>query len=192
MPIRGPHKLLTTGQVAKALGVAPATVARWYDLGKLAGHTLPAGTTKKPRGERRFRRSDVIAFARQHGLPLALDGYDSPDPGGVLVACSQDAGVLGALARFGELIVHPATCAADVGFQAARLLPEMVLLDLVVLSRWEALEAAACLLRRIPTLRVVLVVNEDDPGQGYPAGAAVVGRPLDPAALASALVGRAQ
>lgn len=46
------HELMTTGEVAKALGVSPNTVTRWAKAGKLHAIVLPSGRLK-------FRREDV-------------------------------------------------------------------------------------------------------------------------------------
>ena len=32
------HKIISTGEAAKMLGVGTATVCRWYDIGKLKGY----------------------------------------------------------------------------------------------------------------------------------------------------------
>lgn len=56
--------VLTTGQVAKLLGVAPATVNKWFDSGKLPGFRVPSSN------HRRIVRGDLLRFMRLHGLPI--------------------------------------------------------------------------------------------------------------------------
>jgi excisionase family DNA binding protein len=46
-------RLLTPAHAAAALGVAPRTVARWSDAGRL-------GAVRTPGGHRRYRAEDVI------------------------------------------------------------------------------------------------------------------------------------
>lgn len=64
--------VLTTGDVARVCRCAPRTVAKWHDRGLLAGYRLP-GTS-----DRRFPREAVIAFLKEHGMPLReLEHSDS-------------------------------------------------------------------------------------------------------------------
>jgi excisionase family DNA binding protein len=53
--------LLTTGQVAKRLGVAPATVSAWVRQGVLTPFF------RSPGGRNRFRWSEVEAQLRNYG-----------------------------------------------------------------------------------------------------------------------------
>jgi excisionase family DNA binding protein len=53
---------MTVGQVARLMGVSPRTVARWCDTGTLPGYRIPGSTA------RRFRRSDVERFDREHRI----------------------------------------------------------------------------------------------------------------------------
>ena len=53
-----PSEYLSTGQVARMLGVDPSTVTRWDESGKLR----PALTL--PSGHRRYRRSDIEALLK--------------------------------------------------------------------------------------------------------------------------------
>lgn len=56
--------VLTTGDVAKICNVAPRTVCKWFDAGQLSGYRVPGSK------DRRVPRVNLIAFMRQHGLPL--------------------------------------------------------------------------------------------------------------------------
>lgn len=61
--------ILTTGEVARICHVAPRTVSKWFDTGKLPGYRIPGSR------DRRIPRPQLEAFMRTHGLPLAgLDG----------------------------------------------------------------------------------------------------------------------
>lgn len=62
--IFGARRKLTTGVIAKALGVAPRTVVKWIDGGRIKGHRL-AGSP-----DRRCLPSDVMEFAATAGMPL--------------------------------------------------------------------------------------------------------------------------
>lgn len=57
-------KVFTTGQVAKICGVAPRTVSKWFDSGRLKGYRIPGGP------DRRIPRENLIRFLKEHGMPL--------------------------------------------------------------------------------------------------------------------------
>ncbi len=56
--------ILTTGEVAKICKVAPRTVSKWFDTGKLRGYRIPGSK------DRRIPVSQLIRFMRAHGMPL--------------------------------------------------------------------------------------------------------------------------
>lgn len=61
-------EVLTTGQVAEICHVAPNTVSKWVDTGRLRGYRIPGSR------ERRIPRDHLVAFMRAHGLPTgAID-----------------------------------------------------------------------------------------------------------------------
>ena len=64
------HKeVLTTGEVARLCHVAPRTVSKWFDTGKLRGYRIPGSR------DRRIPVAQVQAFMRAHGIPMdAFDG----------------------------------------------------------------------------------------------------------------------
>jgi hypothetical protein len=62
-------QVFTTGQVAKICKVAPRTVAKWFDTGRLKGYRIPGHP------DRRILRADLISFLNEHGMPLGeLEG----------------------------------------------------------------------------------------------------------------------
>jgi hypothetical protein len=66
--------LFTTGQIARILGVAPRTVCKWADGGRLPCYRLLT-TVENAHGDRRFLRADLEAFARQNGMQPLLDMF---------------------------------------------------------------------------------------------------------------------
>lgn len=62
-----PEELLTSGEVARLLGVGPSTVKRWTDAGDLR-------CVKTLGKHRRFMRAEVEEFARRTGMPLGAMG----------------------------------------------------------------------------------------------------------------------
>lgn len=57
-------KVFTTGQVAAICKVAPRTVAKWFDSGRLKGYHIPGSR------ERRIPREYLIQFMKAHDIPL--------------------------------------------------------------------------------------------------------------------------
>ena len=57
-------KVFTTGQVAKICKVAPRTVSKWFDSGRLKGYRIPGSQ------DRRIPRENLIRFLREHEMPL--------------------------------------------------------------------------------------------------------------------------
>lgn len=56
--------VLTTGQVAKICQVAPRTVSKWFDNGRLKGHRIPGSQ------DRRIRLRALIDFMVLNHMPL--------------------------------------------------------------------------------------------------------------------------
>ena len=67
-------KVFTTGQVAKICKVAPRTVSKWFDSGRLRGYRIPGSQ------DRRIPRADLISFLNEHGMPLG----ELEDPSGAV------------------------------------------------------------------------------------------------------------
>ena len=57
-------QVFTTGQVAKICQVAPRTVSKWFDSGKLRGYRIPGSQ------DRRIPREQLIRFLKENNMPL--------------------------------------------------------------------------------------------------------------------------
>lgn len=57
-------KVFTTGQVAKICQVAPRTVSKWFDSGRLRGYRIPGSS------DRRIPRENLIRFLKENHMPL--------------------------------------------------------------------------------------------------------------------------
>jgi excisionase family DNA binding protein len=68
MRATGQKEVLTTGEVARICRVAPRTVSKWVDSGKLRGYRIPGSR------DRRIPLPQLIAFMRAHNIPL--EGLD--------------------------------------------------------------------------------------------------------------------
>src|SRR3954469_13746128 len=64
LKLESPMKVFTTGQVAKICKVAPRTVSKWFDSGRLKGYRIPGSQ------DRRIPREQLIRFLKEHGMPL--------------------------------------------------------------------------------------------------------------------------
>lgn len=56
--------MVKTGEVGRAFGVHQRVVAKWIDSGKLAGYRIPLSLVRV------VSISEVLRFARAHGLPM--------------------------------------------------------------------------------------------------------------------------
>ncbi|NOT01018.1 MAG: helix-turn-helix domain-containing protein [Phycisphaerales bacterium] len=56
--------VLTTGEVALICHVAPRTVSKWFDTGRLKGYRVPGSK------DRRIPRSDLVRFMKAHDMPM--------------------------------------------------------------------------------------------------------------------------
>ncbi len=65
-PLKGKNMktIFTVGQVAKICKVAPRTVSKWFDAGRLRGYRIPGSQ------DRRIPREHLICFLKEHGMPL--------------------------------------------------------------------------------------------------------------------------
>jgi len=139
-----PKDVLTTGEVARICNVAPRTVSKWFDSGKLKGYRIPGSK------DRRIPKQQLVRFMQAHGIPL-----NSLETGGtrVLVADGDtDIAELlsNALARDAGYEVSVARSAFEAGVVAERLKPHIMLLDINLpgLSSREAIR----LIRDLPDL----------------------------------------
>jgi two-component system, OmpR family, response regulator RpaA len=58
------NPVFTTGKIARICKVAPRTVSKWIDSGRLAGYRIPGSE------DRRVPRDNLIRFLKEHGMPL--------------------------------------------------------------------------------------------------------------------------
>jgi excisionase family DNA binding protein len=117
-------KVFTTGQVAKLCKVAPRTVSKWFDAGRLKGYRIPGSQ------DRRIPREYLIKFLKEHGMPL--DGIIDETIAKVLIV-AQDQILVDNLKR--ELPeeksfrLSVAASGFDAGIQAESFHPDCVIVD---------------------------------------------------------------
>jgi len=122
MRATGRKEVLTTGEVARICRVAPRTVSKWVDTGKLRGYRIPGSR------DRRIPMPQLIAFMRAHDIPL--DGLDQ----GVcrIILLSTDtpgelAGQVNSAGRYDLRVVHNEF---EAGMMAQQFRPHVVVVDL--------------------------------------------------------------
>ncbi len=116
--------VLTTGEVARICSVAPRTVSKWFDIGKLRGYRIPGSR------DRRIPVGQLVRFLRAHGMPLnGLDGStlrvlvvdDEPE----MLELFKDM-----LGTKDDYETQTAANGFEAGMQAERFNPHVILLDL--------------------------------------------------------------
>lgn len=117
-------KVFTTGQVAKICRVAPRTVSKWFDTGKLKGYNIPGSNDRRIPGE------NLIRFLKEHGMPL---GQLEDDAVAKVLIVAQDQILVESLKRalLPESAFKVAVAASnfEVGIQGESLQPDCVVLD---------------------------------------------------------------
>jgi len=118
---------LSTHEIARMLGIAVASVAKWIDQGK-----LEAGRT--PGGHRRVSVDDLVKFLQTHKLPIPPEL--APGPAKVLIVDDDNAVRSWLVATIKEEHPEYEVFEASDGFSAGELItlrkPDVVLLDLMM------------------------------------------------------------
>lgn len=118
--------VFTTGQIATLCGVAPRTVAKWFDSGRLKGYRIPGSQ------DRRVPRESLVAFLTANGMPLGplamslkLTAYLFGVSDSLLRPKLEEAGL--EVVNFGSLF--------DLAVAMTERFPTSVILDTSVLGR---------------------------------------------------------
>ena len=145
-------KVFTTGQVAKICKVAPRTVSKWFDSGRLRGYRIPGSQ------DRRIPREALIRFLKEYGMPLGEleeEGWHK-----VLVIGAEKLFI----DRLKELLPEDedykyeiANSGFEAGIQAESFHPDTLVIDLA-LGRSESIQITQNL-RRNPAYEATLIVG---------------------------------
>ncbi len=154
MATRNQKDVLTTGEVAKICHVAPRTVSKWFDTGKLRGYRIPGSR------DRRIPVSHLVAFMQQHGMPL--EGLELGDQKILIVSASPDPGLKQDLVGRGYQVLQAQTL-FDAGVAAQQFQPQILLLDLSDVDDAAQLSRHIKDNQELQSIRVFLAV--DDTGQ---------------------------
>lgn len=173
-----PKDVLTTGDVARICNVAPRTVSKWFDTGKLRGYRIPGSK------DRRIPLDQLVRFMRAHDIPL--NGLESGSTRVLIVESDANIAKLlaEALSREAGFETHTARHAFEAGHVSAAVKPQVILMDVAVsgLTGREAVQAIKGL-PDLNTARCVAIAGTADPGlrerlsqDGFDA---VLPRPID-------------
>jgi len=115
-------EVLTTGEVARICHVAPRTVSKWFDTGKLRGYRIPGSR------DRRIPVDRLIAFMRAHSMPL--DGLDGGTCRVLIVDSDVPSELIQALSHVERYEVMTAEDGFDAGIIAQRFRPHIIVLNI--------------------------------------------------------------
>jgi excisionase family DNA binding protein len=138
------RSIYTTGQAAKLCLVAPRTIVKWIEAGRLKCYRIPGSQ------DRRIRRQDLARFVAENGLPVPPELADLAGRSAVLLVGLPPVAIENAR-------VTAVPDAFNAGAAAVDLLPAVVVVDARGMGRIEAgnLAAAAAALPCRPTCLVV-------------------------------------
>jgi two-component system response regulator RpaA len=151
-------KVFTTGQVAKICKVAPRTVSKWFDSGRLRGYRIPGSQ------DRRIPREQLIKFLKEHGMPLGE--LEEEEWHKILVIGAERLFI----DRLQELLPESddfkyevANSGFEAGIMAESFHPDTIIIDLA-LGRSEAIQIAANLRRnaQYEQTLIVALASEDE------------------------------
>lgn len=151
-------KVFTTGDCARICKVAPRTVSKWFDEGRLKGYRIPGSQ------DRRVPRDSLVRFLKEHGMPL---GELELDMSHRVLLVGSDQQVSDRLKEvLAERLGFKVEVAAD-GFEAGMLamsfLPNTLVIDLAI-GRAECIKIATKLRSqdRVETSLVIGLAGEDE------------------------------
>ncbi|MEZ6140278.1 MAG: response regulator [Zavarzinella sp.] len=152
-------KVFTTGQVAKICKVAPRTVSKWFDSGRLRGYRIPGSQ------DRRIPREQLIRFLKDHGMPL---GELEDEEWHKLLVIGADRLFI---ERLKEILPEDedykyefAQSGFEAGILAESFHPDSIIIDLA-LGRSEAIQITTNL-RKNPNYETTVIIgmaSEDEP-----------------------------
>lgn len=154
--------IFTTGQVAKICKVAPRTVSKWFDSGRLRGYRIPGSQ------DRRIPREHLIRFLKEHGMPL---GELEDEALGKILLVGSDASTrlnLNEMISNDDFKIEIAASGFEAGIQAESIHPDCVVIDFVM-GREEALMIAQNLRKNNEFTDTVLIglLSDEDNASGF-------------------------
>lgn len=153
--------IFTTGQVAKICKVAPRTVSKWFDSGRLRGYWIPGSQ------DRRIPREHLIRFMKEMGFPL---GELEDDMSKILLVGSDQAtrSNLAEMISDAEFKIEVAASGFEAGIMAESINPECVVVDFAM-GREEAVMIAQNLRKNSEFADMVVIglIGDSDNASGF-------------------------
>ncbi len=123
--------ILTTGQVAQICKVAPRTVTKWFDSGRLKGYRIPGGR------DRRIPAGELLRFMKTHNIPT--DGIEKELGRIRVLIIDSDWQMANTLAETltaarSSLQTATASNSFDAGLVAHKFAPHVILINLMAKS----------------------------------------------------------
>ena len=180
------RKVFTTGQVAKICKVAPRTVSKWFDSGRLVGYRIPGSQ------DRRIPREHLIRFLKEHQMPL---GELEEEALSKVLIIGTDRALIERLSEFmpesDDYRLEVAHSGFEAGIQAESFHPDAIIVDLAM-GRSEGIQIAANLRKNSAYDECIIMglASEDEPDpdnmtqHGFNE---VFKKPFDPALLTERL-----
>lgn len=154
--------IFTTGQVAKICKVAPRTVSKWFDSGRLRGYRIPGSQ------DRRIPREHLIRFLKEHGMPLGE--LEDEAIGKVLIVGTEQAirTSLNDQMSADSFKLDFANSGFEAGIQAEAMHPDCVVIDFMM-GRNEAVMIAQNLRKNSQYTDTVIVglLSDEDNASGF-------------------------
>ena len=151
-------KVFTTGQVAKICQVAPRTVSKWFDSGRLRGYRIPGSQ------DRRIPREYLIKFLKEHGMPL---GDLEDEAMAKVLVVGQDQVLIENLKRHlpveKSFKIAVAARGFEAGIQAESFHPDCIVVDFSI-GKIEALQICQNLRRNAEYGETILIALLPDDG----------------------------
>ena len=150
--------VFTTGQVARICKVAPRTVSKWFDSGRLRGYRIPGSQ------DRRIPRDHLIRFLKDHDMPLGeleKEGWHK-----VLVIGAEKLFIVrvkNLMPEADDFRYEVANSGFEAGIQAESFHPDTIIVDLAM-GRSEGLQIAVNL-RKNPAYAetvIIAMASEDE------------------------------
>ena len=150
--------IFTTGQVAKICKVAPRTVSKWFDSGRLRGYRIPGSQ------DRRIPREHLIRFLKEHGMPL---GDLEDEAMAKVLVVGQDQVLIENLKRHlpveKSFKIAVAASGFEAGIQAESFHPDCIVVDFSI-GKIEALQICQNLRRNAEYGETILIALLPDDG----------------------------
>ena len=147
--------VLTTGDVAKICNVAPRTVSKWFDNGRLKGYRIPGSK------DRRIPVNELVRFMKANDMPL--DAVPVGKMRILIVNSDQETALnlAGNLSSKADYDVKTVTSAFETGFIAQKFSPHVLLVNLLSYNI-DAIKICKTIRddEDLQTIKVIAITNE--------------------------------